>query len=61
MISAIDVDIVLNSNCGIAALEVTYYALSQGIDVALANKGIYRSRRRTCNINCTKTGPGYCP
>ncbi len=38
MISAIDVDIVLIAIVGIAALEVTYYALSQGIDVALANK-----------------------
>src|SRR5690606_33417711 len=38
MISSLDVDIILIAIVGIAALEITYYALSQGIDVALANK-----------------------
>ena len=40
MISSLDVDIILIAIVGIAALEITYYALSQGIDVALANKRV---------------------
>src|SRR5690606_36392083 len=38
MISEIDVDIILIAIVGIAALEVTYYAVSKGLDIALSNK-----------------------
>lgn len=38
MISSIEVDIVLIAIVGIAALEIAYYIIGSGIDIALANK-----------------------
>ncbi|HHW70179.1 MAG TPA: 1-deoxy-D-xylulose-5-phosphate reductoisomerase [Clostridiales bacterium] len=61
MISSLDVDIILIAIVGIAALEITYYALSQGIDVALANKESVVAGGELVTSMAQKTGANILP
>lgn len=61
MISTIDVDIVLIAIVGIAALEVAYYVLDQGIDIALANKECIVTGGELILSKAKKTGANILP
>lgn len=61
MISEIDADIILIAIVGIAALEVTYYAVSKGIDIALANKESIVTGGELITSVAAKTGASILP
>lgn len=61
MISSLNIDIVLVAIVGIAALEVAYYILSQGIDIALANKECVVTGGQIITAVAKKTGASILP